>query len=131
MSLGERLKRLRVQKDLSQQELADMLKINRATLGNWEVDRTTPGYTALCKLAKHFNVTVDYLLNGEARKVSEDGVPYIVMSPEEMDLFAEMKQLSEDDKKMVFSLVNHLRRKKGENEQAAGTDNVRPFRHQN
>ena len=129
MAFGERLKRLRVEKDLSQQELADILKVNRATLGNWEIDRTSPGYTTLCKIAKYFNVTVDYLLNGEPLKVSEDGVPYIVMSPEDIELFAEIKQLSEEDKAMVNSLVEHLRRKKGVNEEAAGNDNIRPFRH--
>ena len=128
MAFGERLKRLRVEKDLSQQELADILKVNRATLGNWEIDRTSPGYTTLCKIAKYFNVTVDYLLNGEPLKVSEDGVPYIVMSPEDIELFAEIKQLSEEDKAMVNSLVEHLRRKKGVNEEAAGNDNIRPFR---
>lgn len=131
MSFGERLKRLRVEKGLSQQELADILKVNRATLGNWEIDRTSPGYTTLCKIAKYFNVTIDYLLNGEPVKVGDDGMPYIVMSPEEIELFAEIKQLSEEDKMMVYSLVNHLRRKKGVNEEAAGSDNVRPFRHRN
>ena len=131
MSFGERLKRLRVEKGLSQQELADILKVNRATLGNWEIDRTSPGYTTLCKIAKYFNVTIDYLLNGEPVKVGDDGMPYIVMSPEEIELFAEIKQLSEEDKMMVYSLVNHLRRKKGVNEEAAGNDNVRPFRHRN
>jgi len=127
MSFGERLKRLRVEKGLSQQELADILKVNRATLGNWEIDRTSPGYTTLCKIAKYFNVTVDYLLNGEPLKVGEDGVPYIVMSPDEIELFAQIKQLSEEDKVMVKSLVEHLRRKKGVNEKAAGSDNIRPF----
>lgn len=131
MSFGERLKRLRVEKGLSQQELADILKVNRATLGNWEIDRTSPGYTTLCKIAKYFNVTIDYLLNGEPVKVGDDGMPYIVMSPEEIELFAEIKQLSEEDKMMIYSLVNHLRRKKGVNEEAAGNDNIRPFRHRN
>lgn len=131
MTFGERLKKLRIEKGLSQQELADILKINRATLGNWEIDRTSPGYSTLCKIAKYFNVTIDYLLNGESMKVGEDGIPYIVMSPEDIELFAEIKQLSEEDRAMVNSLVRHLRSKKGVNEEAAGSDNVRPFRHRN
>ena len=79
-------------------------------------------------MAARFDVTVDYLLNGEPLKVSEEGAPYIVMSPEEMDLFVEIKQLSEEDKLMVNSLVNHLRRKKGAGEDAAVGNGIYPFK---
>jgi len=55
--------------------ITGILKVNSATLGNWEIDRTSPGYTTLCKIAKYFNVTVDYLLNGEPLKVGEEPTP--------------------------------------------------------
>jgi transcriptional regulator with XRE-family HTH domain len=124
------IRMLRNKKGLTQEKIAELLDMPRSTYAKWELE-VTPDYSDLKKLAKFHGVSVDYLLNGEPLKVSEDGVPYIVMSPEEMELFAEIKQLSEEDKTMIYSLVNHLRRKKGVNEEAAGSDNIRPFRHQN
>ena len=124
------IRMLRNKKGLTQEKIAELLDMPRSTYAKWELE-VTPDYSDLKKLAKFHGVSVDYLLNGEPLKVSEDGVPYIVMSPEEMELFAEIKQLSEEDKTMIYSLVNHLRRKKGVNEEAAGNDNIRPFRHQN
>lgn len=124
------IRMLRNKKGLTQEKIAELLDMPRSTYAKWELE-VTPDYSDLKKLAKFHGVSVDYLLNGEPLKVSEDGVPYIVMSPEEMELFAQIKQLSEEDKAMVNSLVEHLRRKKGVNEEAAGNDNIRPFRHQN
>ena len=127
MNLGERLKELRKRERLTQEMVADKLKISRSRYANWENNESSPGYSMLKKLAQIYDVSVDYLLNGEPLKVSEAGTPYIVLTPEEMDLFVELKQLSEEDRKMVYSLVIHLRRKRGINEKAAGSDNIHPF----
>lgn len=61
-TLGERIKSLRIDHHVTQQELADSVNIKRATLANWEINRTEPGYDSLCKIADRFDVSVDYLL---------------------------------------------------------------------
>ena len=124
------IRMLRNQKGLTQEKISRHLGVPRSTYAKWELE-VTPDYSDLKKLAKFHGVSVDYLLNGEPMKVNEKGVPYIVMSPEEIELFAEIKKLSEEDKVMVYSLINHLRKKRGAGEEAAGSDNVRPFRHRN
>lgn len=62
MKYGDRLKQLRNEKKLSQQELADKLEINRSTYARYETSATQPDYETLQKLADFFDVSIDYLL---------------------------------------------------------------------
>lgn len=59
----KRIRDLREDKDLTQQEIADMLFINRRTYASYEngVNSMTP--ETLIKIAKIHKVSVDYLLN--------------------------------------------------------------------
>ena len=59
----KRIRDLREDKDLTQQEIADMLFINRRTYAAYEngVNSMTP--ETLIKIAEIHNVSVDYLLN--------------------------------------------------------------------
>lgn len=65
--LGENLKSLRIKKGLTQQQVADLLKINRVTYTQYELDKREPDNTTLIALADFFNVTVDYLLGREEK----------------------------------------------------------------
>ena len=58
----ERIRNLREDKDLTQQQVADMLFVNRRTYAAYEngVNSMTP--ETLIKIAKLHNVSVDYLL---------------------------------------------------------------------
>lgn len=59
----KRIRDLREDKDMTQQEIADILHINRRTYSAYEngVNAMTP--ETLCKLADLFDTSVDYLLN--------------------------------------------------------------------
>lgn len=59
---GDRLKELRISKNLSQEELGNILGVRKSSISNWETDKATPTYDILTKLAQYFNVTTDYLL---------------------------------------------------------------------
>lgn len=56
-----RLKELRKEKNLTQQELADILDISKRTLGYWEKGKQIKPDKAK-QLADYFNVTIAYLL---------------------------------------------------------------------
>lgn len=58
----ERLKELRLEKELSQDELAKALKINQRSISNWETGVRQPDYETLVLIAEYFSVTTDYLL---------------------------------------------------------------------
>ncbi|BAB05007.1 helix-turn-helix transcriptional regulator [Halalkalibacterium halodurans] len=62
MSFGKRLRSLRINKKLSQEELAKTLGLNRSTLARYELENTQPDYETLTKMADFFQVTTDYIL---------------------------------------------------------------------
>ncbi len=60
MSFGEKLYFLRLDKHLSQQELADMLGVHRKIVDKWEIDNNYPNIEQLKKLTEIFGVSIDY-----------------------------------------------------------------------
>ena len=60
--LAERLKNLRKGQHLSQMALSKIIGVSQQTIGSWETGRTSPDNSMITTLAKHFNVTTDYLL---------------------------------------------------------------------
>lgn len=62
MTFGQKLRYLRKEKDLTQEELSKLIKVSRAAIGRYENDERTPDYETLKGFADFFNVSVDYLL---------------------------------------------------------------------
>ena len=62
ISLGKNLKELRLERGLTQKEVADALKINSVTYLHYEKDQREPPLTLLADMAVFFEVSVDYLL---------------------------------------------------------------------
>ena len=54
MELGKRLRELREKEHLTQQMVADSLKITRSRYANWEGGESSPGYTMLKKIGCPF-----------------------------------------------------------------------------
>ena len=62
---GERLRKLRINKDLSQAELAKQLGVVPSSVGKYErVPDSYPSVDILIKISDFFGVTLDYLLKG-------------------------------------------------------------------
>lgn len=57
-----RLKELRAKEKISQQKLADKLKVARSTIAMWETGGSQPDNNVLIELSELFNVSVDYLI---------------------------------------------------------------------
>ncbi|MGI5892868.1 MAG: helix-turn-helix transcriptional regulator [Bacillota bacterium] len=58
---AQRLKQLRQQHKLTQQQLADATGVGRATLAHYEAGTSEPGLTNLIKLADYFGISLDSL----------------------------------------------------------------------
>lgn len=58
---GERLKELREDFNLTQDQLAEKIGINRSTISAYENNAISPTLEILVKLADTFNVSIDYL----------------------------------------------------------------------
>ena len=59
--LGARVKDLRLQKGLSQEQLAEKMGVTRQTISNWELDESSPDLKQGKELSKIFNVSLDDL----------------------------------------------------------------------
>ncbi|BES63671.1 hypothetical protein SANA_01100 [Gottschalkiaceae bacterium SANA] len=63
MGFPERLKALRLEKGLMQEELAKTIKTTNATISKYENGRIEPNLETLQLLAEYFDISVDYLLD--------------------------------------------------------------------
>ena len=68
--IGERLLELRKDAELTQDELAAILNINKHSISSYERDKSEPPDAIKIAIAKHFNVSIDYLLG-----LTDDPVP--------------------------------------------------------
>ena len=62
MNIGEIIKKLRKQKDMTQEQLAEYLNISPQAVSRWEINSTLPDITLIPMLANIFDVTTDMLL---------------------------------------------------------------------
>ena len=69
MTLGERLARLRNQKGLSQDALAEALGVSRQSVSKWETDASIPELDKLVRLSGLFGVSLDELVSGSSPAV--------------------------------------------------------------
>ena len=73
MTFGEKLKKLRTEAHVTQDELAEKLYVSRTAISKWESDRGYPNIDSLKAIAKFFSVTVDELLSsGEVLTIAEE-----------------------------------------------------------
>lgn len=84
MIFPERLKQLRQKKGLTQQEIADLVHVNRVTYTNWEKGKREPSFENLVKLASVLGTSTDYLLGTSDNYIDlEDFETLIKKLPEE------------------------------------------------
>lgn len=62
MTLGERLKKLRESKGLSQSQLAEEVSITKQAISKYEKDMLSPAAPTLAALADALECSTDYLL---------------------------------------------------------------------
>ncbi len=69
MTVGERLYNLRKEKNISQEELANILDVSRQTVSKWETDQSSPDFDKIVPLCNYFGITSDELLTGKSNIV--------------------------------------------------------------
>ncbi len=93
---GDRLKTLRRERGITQQELADAIGISKGGLCYYENTNRAPDITVLEKFADYFKVSADYLLgrtNAQTQKAKLQAVcNYTGLSDKAVELLAELKE---------------------------------------
>lgn len=57
-----RIKELRIEKGVSQQDVGKLLNMSKMAVSHWEKGHSEPSITQLIALSNYFGVTVDYLV---------------------------------------------------------------------
>jgi len=70
--IGEFLKTLRKDKNLTQEELADKMNVSRRTVSRWETGSNLPDLSILVELADLYDVDMREIFNGERKNETMD-----------------------------------------------------------
>lgn len=74
MNLGGRLFELRKSKNLTQDEVAEKLKVTRQTISKWETNQSTPDFDKIIPLCELFEIGVEELLIGKKPKENDNEI---------------------------------------------------------
>ena len=102
------LRKLRTEKKVSQQVVAEYLNITKQAYSLYELGKREPDFETLLKLGEYFDVSVDYLLRGGTTSPTEDDIKFALFNGsdgitdemyDEVKQFAEMVKLREENKR--------------------------------
>ena len=65
--IGSKIKRARLEKKLTQEQIAELLGVSRQTISNWENEKFYPDIISVIKMSECYDVSLDYLLKGEQK----------------------------------------------------------------
>lgn len=99
---GQRLKELRKQKNLSQQEIGEMTGMHFTNISRYERGLAMPNSDTLKKLSEALEVSGDYLIHGEI----EDGARARFEDRELLRQFQTIQAFAEEDKLVVKKLLD-------------------------
>lgn len=62
MECYQRIKNLRIDNDLTQEQMGKIIGVSQRTISHYESGKREPGITEIKRYAKHFNVSTDYIM---------------------------------------------------------------------
>lgn len=111
-TLGERLRLLRAEKKLTQQQVADKIGVSKSSVLYWERDENTPKHDSLMALVRSLNTSVDYLLYGAEEIETWDDTTPLDGDEVEIPFFKDIESSSFDIKKESLREKRRLRMSK-------------------
>ena len=103
----KRLKELRLNKNLTQQQLGKLLSVSGQTILNWENDITYPSVKKLIELASFFDVSIDYLLDFKEKDTNFDKIINILNDYEKEDLIKLIDAIKERNQ-LINDIVKEI-----------------------
>jgi len=83
--IGENIKRLRKEKDMTQETLADFLGVSFQSVSKWERGEALPDITLVPSIANYFGVTIDELM-GNDKIINEEKIQKYLAEYDELNL---------------------------------------------
>lgn len=98
MSIGRNIKTLRIQRNMTQGELADKLNVTNKAISSWENDRTEPNMGMIEQMCRAFQCTKTELIDGIIPEPPQDND----------ELMAKIQKLSPEQRKDVFRYIDFI-----------------------
>jgi transcriptional regulator with XRE-family HTH domain len=115
LNLGARVRALRLNRNLTVDEVARAVGIGRSTLSMIEGGRDMPGRENLFKIAAFYGVSSDYLCDGEV--APKPG--YFIDDPDELAWNRLWRRMSDGRRSLALDILTTLGRHLGDDDQAA------------
>lgn len=95
-----RLRTLRTERKLTQDEVSRAMGITKAAYGYYETGRNLPSVEILLKLSKYYGVTTDYLLGQSDYRDGRGSYKQAALSP-----LGDVSKLSQDDLDEINAII--------------------------
>lgn len=93
MEFGVKFKKIRLEKGMTQQDVADKLGIKRSAISKWESGNIFPNHKQLDKISEIFNVPVSYFL------LEEGSIG------QQIDMFIDQKGMSKQEREELIEKI--------------------------
>lgn len=101
------LKKLRLKKGLSQQQLAEIIGVSQQSIYKYEKHNVEPEISILINLADFFNTSVDYLIgHSDISHIIEEVKPFDLNS-EEANLINSYRKLTKSEKESIDLIIKN------------------------
>ncbi len=71
MEIGQQIKKIRVDSNVSQEELAEKIYVSRQTISNWENNKSYPDVKSLLLVSSLFKISLDELVKGDIEEMEK------------------------------------------------------------
>ena len=99
MDLSEKLRKLRDDRNWSQQTVADLMSIERSTISRYETGESTPSYERLLKFADIYKVDKEYLVGDSSKYIIEEN-----LTDPELSIINQLFEVEPELKKALIDL---------------------------
>lgn len=111
MEIGQKIKKARLERGLTQQELGAIVGVQKSAIAKYESGRVVNiKRSTLQKIAKALNIRPSELIFNESPKVAADLHVRIITDFELMEAIKDYYLLSEEKQRMVRDLIRNLKK---------------------
>jgi transcriptional regulator with XRE-family HTH domain len=104
--IGTRIRAVRRERGLTQDELADQVGVSRSAVAQWETGRTGQVTGNLSRIAEALEVTVEYLMIGDDKHAAGE-----VQQGDELALLRLYRECEPADRQMLLRTARRLARR--------------------
>jgi transcriptional regulator with XRE-family HTH domain len=100
MNIGDSIKRIREERGLTQQQVADLIGMHRSNYSKIEKGQRDISVASIVKIAQHFNITLDELLSINSKTNASN-----IEVDDKLNL---IQGLSDEDREVIYRVIDLL-----------------------